>query len=272
MFCFFLEKRRQGKTGYFSRNIAQIRLIEIFLLVLLIISGCTLTVGTKYPAKQKQKIAEKKTTIYEQGVWHTVKKGENLYRISLYYEVPREEIKKANKMDSDSIVVGQRLLIPGTKKKPPLVALTPDYTPVVEEKKLPEDMPEKKPDVKIVKEKDFLWPVEGKIICNYGELGNRGIDILTKPSAEVKAAKDGKVAYVGSTTKYGETVIIEHLDEIFTVYGHDMIVKVKQGQNVKAGTVIAEMKNSSQARRYLHFEIRKRNKPLNPLEYLEKTR
>ncbi|MCM8827996.1 MAG: peptidoglycan DD-metalloendopeptidase family protein [Candidatus Omnitrophica bacterium] len=250
----------------------QIRLIEFFLLFLFLVSGCTLTVGTKYPEKKVAiKKVEKKDTKIEEDVWHTVKKGENLYRISLYYEVSRDVIKQANNMNSDNIVVGQKLLIPQAKKKPPLFALTPEFANVENQpKQVEQPAVETKPDVRIIKEKDFLWPIEGKIICNYGELGNNGLDILAKPSAPVKAAKDGKVVYVGTTAKYGETIIIEHENEIYTVYGHDMIIKVKQGQIVKAGFVIAEMKNSSSSRRYLHFEIRIRNKPVNPLNYLEK--
>lgn len=247
----------------------RIKLIEISLFILFLISGCTLTVGTRYPEKPARKDISKPVVQENEGTWHTVKKGENLYRISLYYEVPREEIKKANKMESDNIVVGQKLFIPGTKKKSPLFALTPDFTPTPEIKTT-EPVAETKPAIKIIREGEFLWPVEGKIICNYGELGNNGIDILTKPSAPVRAAKDGKVVYVGTTAKYGETIILEHENEMFTVYGHDMIIKVKQGQIVKAGSIIAEMKNSSQARRYLHFEIRNKNKPINPLIYLEK--
>jgi len=230
-----------------------------------------LTVGTKYPKKTAGKTVHQ-TTKKQEGVWHTVKKGENLYRISLYYEVPRDEIKKANNMDSDSIFVGQRLFIPGTKKNTPLFALTPDINLTEKNIKQAKSAPETKTDVKIIKEKDFIWPVEGKIICNYGELGNNGIDILTKGSSPVKAAKDGKVVFVGTTAKYGETIIIEHQDNIFTVYGHDMIVKIKQGQFVKAGTPVAEIKNSGQNRRYLHFEIRVGNKPVNPLNYLEKVK
>lgn len=173
-------------------------------------------------------------------------------------------------MESDTISAGQKLFIPGTNKKPPLFPLTPEtMLPEKETKVQQEPLPETKPEV-IIKEPDFLWPVEGKIICNYGELGNKGIDILTKAQSSVKAAKDGKVVYVGTTAKYGETIIIEHENDIFTVYGHDIIVRAKQGQTVKKGSVIAEMKNSGQSRRYLHFEIRIKNNPVNPLNYLEK--
>ncbi len=262
----------ERKTGYFLRNMKQINIIEIILLVFLI-SGCSLTIGTKYPEKKstpaKKTVASHKSLVQKKGVWHTVKKGENLYRISLYYEVSLQEIKKANKMETDSVVVGHRIFIPGTTKKPPIFALTPDTTGRIPPVK-PQKIEPASPDTKILKDAEFIWPVKGKIICNYGQFGNKGIDILTQPSSQVKAARYGKIVYTGQTTKYGETIIIEHDNEMFSVYGHDLIIKVKQDQFVKTGTVIGEMKNSGQSRRYLHFEIRYKNQPVNPFNYLQK--
>jgi len=250
----------------------QINIIEIILLVFLI-SGCSLTLGTKYPEKKSSTAKKTTTTSYAtaqtRGVWHTVKKGENLYRISLYYEVPQQEIKKANKIEAENIVVGQKLFIPNTTKKAPIFALTPDtmdksYT------KTTEPAGNTSPDTKILKNIEFIWPIDGKIICDYGQLGNKGIDILAQPSSKVKAARSGKIVYTGTTAKYGETIIIEHDDEMFSVYGHDLIIRVKQGQSVKTGAVIGEMKNSGQGRKYLHFEIRYKNQPVNPFNYLQK--
>ncbi|HXK45207.1 MAG TPA: peptidoglycan DD-metalloendopeptidase family protein [bacterium] len=250
-----------------EKRIKQIHIIEIILIVFLI-SGCSLTIGTKYPEKKSSSTKKATTAKQTNGVWHTVKKGENLYRISLYYQVSQQEIKKSNKMKDDNVVAGQKLFIPTTKKQPPAYALTPDTTTSSSVKQFQKDGNSSVPDVKILKDTEFIWPVSGKIICNYGELGNKGIDILTQPSSPVKAARNGKVAFTGNTTKYGETIIIEHDNDIFSIYGHDLIVKVKQGQSVKTGAIIGEMKNSGQARRYLHFEIRYKNQSVNPLNYL----
>lgn len=48
---------------------------------------------------------------------HTVKSGENLYRIAKKYDVTVSEIQKANHLHSDHIFVGQRLLIPEIKRE-----------------------------------------------------------------------------------------------------------------------------------------------------------
>ena len=272
MYFYSLEKKKEKRTGYYSKNMKQINIIEIILLVFLI-SGCSLTIGTKYPEKKsstaKKNTATSQAIVQTKGVWHTVKKGENLYRISLYYEVPQQEIKKANKIETENIVVGQKLFIPNTTKKSPIFALTPDTMdkPYTGEVKTTENTT---PDTKILKNIEFIWPVEGKIICDYGQLGNKGIDILAQASSKVKAARSGKIVYTGITAKYGETIIIEHDNEMFSVYGHDLIIKVKQGQSVKTGAIIGEMKNSGKGRKYLHFEIRYKDQPVNPFNYLQK--
>ena len=43
---------------------------------------------------------------------------------------------------------------------------------------------------------------------------------------------------------------------------------VREGEQVQAGQVIAEMGSSSASRDSLHFEIRRNGKPVNPLDYL----
>jgi lipoprotein NlpD len=256
----------------------RINAVEILMMVILI-TGCTLTIGTKYPAKKSSahstagkhatasKTAQKPSVT---GTYHKVRKGENLYRIAKYYEVQIADIRAANNMTSDSLVVGQRLFIPGSKKQQPIFALTPEVASTIPDKKPPEFVQETVVQQPVVRTEKYLWPVDGKLICNYGEFGNKGIDILVQPGKTVCAASSGKVAFIGTTVKYGETVIIEHEDEIYTVYGHDLIIRVKQDQKIKAGDVIGEMKNGSQSRRYLHFEVRKRNQPVNPWNFLEK--
>jgi murein DD-endopeptidase MepM/ murein hydrolase activator NlpD len=260
----------------------RVNTVEIFILAVLI-SGCTLTIGTKYPSR-KSTAATKKHTAHAaaaketketrtapSGTYHTVRKGENLYRIAKFYGVQIEDIRQANHLTSDAVTVGRRLLIPSGTKKQPLFNLTPETvstipgeTPV---EKTQATTPVEQP---VVRGDDYSWPIEGKVICDYGEFGNKGIDILAKPGSTVYAAREGKIVYVGTTVKYGETVIVDHGNGVFTVYGHDLIIKGRQGQKIRKGDAIGEMKNGSQSRRYLHFEIRIKNQPVNPWTYIQK--
>ena len=241
--------------------------LELFL-ILILISGCAITVGTK----SEKKVRRKSYT------YHYVRKGENLFRISKYYydaktvkEIKRgiERIKRANNLKDENLYVGQKLLIPGTYKKQPSYPLLPPKEVIQKEKyETPiakEESPQPHP---IIKDKAFVWPVKGKIICKYGELGNKGIDILVEPGSEVVAASGGEVVYVGITGKYKETIIIKHTEQLYTIYGHDIEILVKKGDRVKKGQVIGKIKGETQRKRYIHFEIRISSQPVNPLIYL----
>jgi len=238
--------------------------IEIFLIIFLI-SGCTFTVGT---GSKKKK--EKNYT------YHYVRKGENLFRISKYYyngksvsEIKKgiEKIKKANHLSNSNIKLGQKLFIPGTYKKQPSYALTPPE----EVKKIPATKTNKSGKEKfipIIKDKAFVWPVKGKIINEYGEFGNKGIDVEVNPGSEVFATCDGTVIYTGITAKYQETIIIKHTNNLYTIYGHDMEILAKKGDEVKKGQIIARIKSGTQKKRFFHFEIRIGENSVDPLKYL----
>ncbi|HOM26714.1 MAG TPA: LysM peptidoglycan-binding domain-containing M23 family metallopeptidase [bacterium] len=229
---------------------------------LFLIYGCAVTVATK-PEK-------------ESFTYHEVRKGENLFRISKYYYEGEtvekikegvERIKKANNLDSESISVGQKLLIPGTNKKQPSYALLPPSDIQIQPVQSPEvKTPEQ--ETKIIKESIFIWPVEGKIICKFGELGNKGIDLMVEPGTNVVASIDGEVVFVGNTKKYDETIIIKNSSTIYTVYAHDLEIKVRNGDKVKKGDVIGTVKSGTQKKRYIHFEIIIDGTNVDPLNYL----
>jgi len=244
----------------------------VCLAVSISLSSCSYTISSNVKPRQRQAT----------GVHHTVKRGENLFRIALYYYdttstsetiMAVERIKQANALSSDVISPGQKLFIPGTTKKPPQNPLLPPETissPALEKPKTPATTPGPQTPV-IIKSESYLWPVEGKIICRYGELGNKGLDILTKPAAPVVASRSGTVSFAGQTSRYGETIIIQHPDGIYTVYGHDLHLKVEKGKSVRQGEVIAQVKNSTQKIRYVHFEIRKGTETIDPLQVLPET-
>ncbi|MFN4226614.1 MAG: peptidoglycan DD-metalloendopeptidase family protein [Candidatus Ratteibacteria bacterium] len=236
--------------------------IELGLFIFLI-SGCAVTIATK---------SEKKNFTY-----HEVRKGETLFRISKYYYEGEtvekikqgvEKIMKANNLKDENISVGQKLLIPETNKQQPSYALLP---PTDIKPQPLQTLDTKTPDIetKIVKESMFIWPItRGKIICKFGELGNKGIDLMVEPGIEVIATADGEVVFAGNTKKYDETIILKHSSSIYTVYAHDLEIKVKNGDKVKKGEIIGKVKSGTQKKRYLHFEIIIDSVNVDPLKYL----
>jgi septal ring factor EnvC (AmiA/AmiB activator) len=121
----------------------------------------------------------------------------------------------------------------------------------------------------------LAWPLLGKVVSRFGTSNGsegRGIDISAKPGSHVMAADDGRVAYVGSIRGYGRVVIIEHRYRLVTVYGGFGRTMVRKGMTIKRGHIMGTLANSHRSTHsILHFEVRLRSKPVDPLQYLEKT-
>ena len=77
---------------------------------------------------------------------------------------------------------------------------------------------------------------------------------------------DGKVAFVGKKIqKLGNLILIKHSNGWLTAYSNIGVIKVKEGDNVILGEIIAfTLKNASK----FHFQIRYKRKPLDPIKYL----
>jgi lipoprotein NlpD len=124
---------------------------------------------------------------------------------------------------------------------------------------------------------DWVWPAPGKIESHFvpsrpGKESNRGIDIAGRSGDPVKAAADGKIAYVGSSLRgYGNLIIIRHDSSFLSAYAHNSKIIVKEGDKVTKGQKIAEMGSSDAQNIKLHFEIRKDGKPVDPELYLPKS-
>ncbi len=116
---------------------------------------------------------------------------------------------------------------------------------------------------------DWAWPTQGKVIGNFNESSNKGIDIAGSTGQAINAAAAGKVIYTGSDLRgYGKLVIVKHNKTYLSVYAHNSKILVKEGQTVQAGQKIAEMGNTDSNTVKLHFEIRRQGKSVDPAKYL----
>ena len=111
----------------------------------------------------------------------------------------------------------------------------------------------------------FTPPVAGAIVSDFGSpaggKANKGLDYEVPAGSAVKAAEAGEVVYVGELPGYGKVIAIKHGNEWATVYGHTSDVSVTKGQLVAKGQDIAHV---DPAGNRLHFEIRRRGKPVDP--------
>ena len=192
-----------------------------------------------------------------EGVVHTVQPGQTLTDIAITYSVPIESIAQANGItDPSKIYAGERILIPGVTKT--------FWDDVVKLSK--------------GKHTQFIWPLQGEVVSGFGwrthpVLGtwhhHNGIDIDVPEGTIVHAGGSGKVYFTGEQEGYGTTIIIEHPNDFYTIYGHLSVVYVHQGQFVEVGQEIAESGNTGiSSGPHLHFEIRNGEFPVDPIRYL----
>ena len=119
------------------------------------------------------------------------------------------------------------------------------------------------------RELSWAWPSEGRVIANFDEGKNKGIDIAGKAGQQVLAAGAGKVMYAGSGIRgYGNLVIVKHSNSLLSAYAHNRTILVKEGQSVNKGQMIAEMGDSDTDAVKLHFEIRQQGRPVDPSKFL----
>ena len=128
----------------------------------------------------------------------------------------------------------------------------------------------------------FFWPVSGgKVIKNFGmskdpvyqiQVFNPGIDIATSRGDNVYAAQDGVVLLARSIRGYGKTILIDHGQDVVTMYAYLDSIKVNPGDMVKGGQMIGLVGETGLTNvPAVHFEVRvgANAQEDNPLKWLK---
>ncbi len=98
---------------------------------------------------------------------------------------------------------------------------------------------------------------------------NKGIDIEAPLGAEVRAIFPGQVIFAGWLKGYGNLIIIDHGEGYYSIYGHLLEFKAKIDKNIRQREVIGSVGDTdSLIGPALYFEIRRRGKPQDPLEWV----
>ncbi len=113
------------------------------------------------------------------------------------------------------------------------------------------------------------WPADGSVVNRF--TASKGLDIAGKRGQPVRAAAPGQVVYKGGGLRgYGQLIIVKHNRDFLSAYAHCDRIYVEEGDVIKRGQKIAAMGNSGTDQVKLHFEIRYRGSPVDPLKYLPK--
>ncbi|MFA6378558.1 MAG: peptidoglycan DD-metalloendopeptidase family protein [Candidatus Omnitrophota bacterium] len=183
------------------------------------------------------------------GVYHKVMPKETLWRIAKAYDIPVEDLARANNIpDAAHIQENQLIFIPQVQEQKQTVSSSEAFG-----------------------DDDFKWPIKGKIISFFGDARsswvNNGIDIKSDAGQKIFPARGGEIVFADYLSGYGQTVIIDHGEGYQTVYGRTASVLVSVGEYVTLQTPIAVV-GGDDAVTFLHFEVRKDSIPKNPLHFL----
>lgn len=96
-----------------------------------------------------------------------------------------------------------------------------------------------------------------------------GLDISTRSFEPVLATADGLVTRSGWSGDYGQMVEIAHRTGYRTVYGHLASVLVREGARVRRGDRVGLAGSTGRSTgTHLHYEVRRGDRPVNPLEFI----
>jgi murein DD-endopeptidase MepM/ murein hydrolase activator NlpD len=122
------------------------------------------------------------------------------------------------------------------------------------------------------------WPVRGTVNSEFGTRVSpwsrapefhSGIDIAAPPGTPVHAPAGGTVIFAGGHHEYGLAIILDHGQDIRTVYAHLVKVRVSLGQRVSRGAEIGLTGATGRSSGpHLHYEILVSGQAVNPRSFL----
>jgi murein DD-endopeptidase MepM/ murein hydrolase activator NlpD len=122
------------------------------------------------------------------------------------------------------------------------------------------------------------WPIRGAVNSEYGTRQSpwaqgtefhSGIDIRAQHGTPIRAPAAGNVTIAGNYQEYGITVMLDHGQDIKSIYGHMAKTNVKVGDRIERGTVLGWSGNTGRSTgAHLHYEIVVKGQSVNPRAYL----
>jgi len=122
------------------------------------------------------------------------------------------------------------------------------------------------------------WPVRGAVNSEFGNRNSpwnpgiefhSGIDIRAERGTPIYAPANGSVVLAGTHQEYGNAIILDHGQDVRSLYGHLSKLNVQPGQRVERGALVGWTGNTGRSSGpHLHYEILVRGQAVNPRAYL----
>lgn len=211
--------------------------------ILLILAGCASTASREY-ANQ---------------TFYRVRPGDTLNAIADKTGVSATTLADLNHLrDPNHLIVGQSLRLRSGGEAPPRRAASPAKpraaapAPSV-------------PDARARHYMSLVWPVQGDVVRGFST-STPGLTLSAKAGSPVMAAAAGTVVYAGDRLRaYGRLIIVRHDNGFLTIYAHNQMIVVREGQKVTQGQVIGRVGQLSSGKPGLYFELRSGQNPVNPM-------
>jgi lipoprotein NlpD len=233
---------------------------RVVLALAVLVAGCAELY--RWPDRMNQPAARRAEPAPEGH--YVVKAGDTLYSIAFRNQIDFRELAVWNDVGPDYLIrAGQVIRLTAPEIEASAAAPSIRTSPL--EPRAPVVVPAYEPPAAL---SQWQWPAPGPVLRPFGDAG-KGIDIGGPLGQPIFAAAAGKVVYSGSALKgYGELIIIKHDDVHLSAYGYNRRRLVGEGVTVAAGQPIAELGLGPEQKPVLHFEVRRKGKPVDPVAYL----
>jgi murein DD-endopeptidase MepM/ murein hydrolase activator NlpD len=201
------------------------------------------------------------------GTWHVVEPGETPAKIAREAGIPLEDLLEINGLRRGQPLEPGRLIY--VLRAAQAGTVSPDAIPAT-----PTSPGQPEAESEASSHAPLRWPLAKPVLTSlFGKRWGRdheGIDMRAPIGTPVMAAADGEVMYAGDRVRgYGNMVVIQHAGDLVTVYAHNSLLLVHVGDRISAGQEISRVGDTGHATGpHLHFEVRRKQEPQDPLQFL----
>ncbi|SHE90301.1 LysM domain-containing protein [Modicisalibacter ilicicola DSM 19980] len=201
---------------------------------------------------------------------YQVRPGDTYSSIARHFRTTPGRIQTANRgADPGTLRIGQIIQVPlrGTPASSATTAAKP------QKRSNPAPVRRSDPGPMSGGTKDWQWPLNDyRIVRHFGADKHGTLQpmlLSTRAGSQARVVADGQVSFASSMRQLGRVVIVHHADNLQTVYALCDVLKVNDGDRIKAGTPVCTVGYSGATQRYdLLFDVRHGGKPIDPRKVL----
>lgn len=119
---------------------------------------------------------------------------------------------------------------------------------------------------------ELPWPVQGEVVSSFGSgegINRNGLVIAAEEGTAIRAIHPGRVVFANWMRGFGNLLIVDHGDDIMSLYAHVQQFNVAVGERVERDQIIAAVgMTGGRSRPALYFEVRRGGEPIDPSQWI----